>query len=347
MAKVVINEFNIIVLDKTVEGKRHRLSTGKKVTDRLRIWYETHFDEEFEKLYNKKFDITPTGLITFREYGELVLEITKGNRNKFSQKEETQRFNKLCETFGEMEISEIKVSTILKWQLESGFAPKTIKNYRNIFNQIMEMAHYDEIITKNPLKFAKAPKRIIKEVQIFSLEDVKLLISESHGQLQNVLLFDLFAGLRGSELIALRWNDVDFQNNTIRVDTRIREGDEDQTKSKRIRVIDMLPQARKALKNQQRITGIKNDFVFVTQYGKGYKTPKTLTEQLKKLCKKCNIQTGTLHTLRKTCNTLLKQYGLPTDWILDQMGHVEDGVNREYYTGRLVPDFTEIGRVLA
>jgi len=63
-----------------------------------------------------------------------------------------------------MDISSIKVSHILKCQIESGFAPKTIKNYRNIFGQIMDMAHYDELIKKNPLKFAKAPKKIKKPV---------------------------------------------------------------------------------------------------------------------------------------------------------------------------------------
>ena len=347
MAKVTVNKYNIIVLDASKDGKRYRLSTNKKADKRLLTWYNEHFEKEFEILYNHKFNIKPTSHVTFEEYGKIVLELTKGNRNQFSQKEETQRFNKLCDTFGEMDLAQIKVTHILDWQLKSGFAPKTIKNYRNIFNQIMELAHYDDIIKKNPLKFAKPPKKKTKDIKVFTLKEVRLLISESDGQLKNILLFNFFAGLRGSELIALRWNDIDFINNTIKIDTRIRDGNEDETKSKRIRIIDMLPQARKALKYQQLITGIRNDFVFVTQYNRGYRTPKTITEQIKLLCKEQCIQVGTLQTMRRTCNTLLKQYGLPTDWILDQMGHMEDGVNREHYTGRLVPDLTEIGNVLA
>lgn len=347
MAKVTVNKYDIIVLDAFKDGKRYRLSTNRKVTKRLLSWYSDHFEKEFDLLYNHKFKIKPTSYVTFREYGKIVLELTKQNRNQFSQKEETQRFNRLCETFGDMDIADIKVSHILRWQLDSGFAPKTIKNYRNIFNQIMELAHYDDIIKKNPLKFAKAPKKKTKDVKVFTLKDVRLLISESEGQLKNILLFNFFAGLRGSELIALRWDDIDFKNKIVRVDTRIRDGNEDETKSKRIRYLDMLPQCYEALKNQQRITGIKNDFVFVTQYGKGYNTPKTITEQIKILCKENFVEIGTLQTMRRTCNTLLKQYGLPTDWILDQMGHIEDGVNREHYTGRITPDLSEIGRVLA
>jgi hypothetical protein len=43
----------------------------------------------------------------------------------------------------------------------------------------------------------------------------------------------------------------------------------------------------------------------------------------------------------------MKQYNMPNDWILDQLGHIDDGVNREHYTGKLKPDMSKIGRVLA
>ena len=109
----------------------------------------------------------------------------------------------------------------------------------------------------------------------------------------------------------------------------------------------MLPQARKALKNQQLLTGLKNDYVFLSFYGKHYNRPCHLSGAIKELCKKIGVKVGTLQTIRRSCNTLFKQYGLPHDWILDQLGHIEDGVNREHYTGKLKPDLTKIGRVLA
>ena len=186
-----------------------------------------------------------------------------------------------------------------------------------------------------------------KEVHVYSEDEIKTLIEKSTGQLKNILMFNFFAGLRVSEFIALRWNDIDFMNNTVRIDSRIRDGVEDVPKSKKVRIIDMLPQAKEALKNQWRLTGMKDDFVFLTQSGKPYKSHVVLNRRLKKLCIECDIKPGTTHTIRKSCNTLLKQYGLPLDWILDQMGHVEDGVNRDHYTGKIKPDLSKIGRVLA
>lgn len=347
MAKVTVNSYNIIILDGTVNGKRHRLTTGKKADSRLLQWYKRNVDTEFFKLYEHKFGSVSKKIISFREYGEYIINISQSNRNQFSQKEEIQRFKKICETFGDMDIADIKATHILKWQNDCGYAPKTIKNYRGTMNMILKMALYDDIISKNPLSVVKLPKKIKGEVEIFTQSDMETLISSATGQLKNILLFLFFSGLRGSELIALRWNDIDFNSNTIRVDTRIRDGVEDVTKSKTVRTIDMLPQARKALKDQQLLTGLKNDYVFLSFYGKAYKRPCHLSGAIKELCKEVGIKDGTLQTIRRSCNTLFKQYGLPQDWILDQLGHIEDGVNREFYTGRLKPDLTKIGRVLA
>jgi len=348
VSKVIVNNYNIIILDSTVDGKRHRLTTGKKADKRLLQWYKRHADDEFFKLYENKFGSVSQNTISFREYGLMIIEITKNNRNKFSQKEEKQRFNTLCNTFGEMNIIDIKVTHVVKWQNDCSLAPRTVLKYRSTLNTIFEMALCDEIITKNPLRFVKAPKKIHKEVEIFNQEEMQILIDKATGQLKNILMFTFFAGLRGSELIALRWNDIDFDSETIRVDTRIREGVEDVTKSKRVRILDMLPQAKTALRKQQLITGIKNDFVFLAQRGsKPYVKPSNISEAIKSLCDDSGIKKGTLHTIRKSCNTLMKQYGLPTDWILDQLGHVEDTVNREHYTGKIKPDLSKIGRVLA
>jgi len=347
LARVTVNKFNIIILDDTVNGKRHRLTTGKKADDRLLSWYKKHSDEEFKQLYEHKFGSISQKLISFREYGEYILKISDNDRSKFSQKEVMQQFNKLCETFGDMDLSQIRASHILKWQNESGFAPKTILNYRGTLNLILKMALYDEIIAKNPLEVVKPPNKQYKEIYVFSQEDMKKLIDHSDGQFKNLLMFNFFAGLRGSEIIALKWEHIDFKSETITIAQRVRQGDEDQTKSKRVRIIDMLPQAKEALKRQQLLTGLKSEYAFVTQYGQRYNTENTLTKKLKELCIECGIRPGTMKTLRKSCNTMLKQYGMPTDWILDQLGHIEDGVNREHYTGKIKPDMSKIGRVLA
>jgi len=265
LAKVTVNKYGIIILDSTVDGKRHRLTTGKKSDKRLLAWYKRHADDEFFKLYEQKYGSNVTTLITFKEYGEMVIEATRDGRNLFSQKEEVQRFKRLCQTFGDMKIDTIKSSDIARWQSSCGFAPKTILNYRSTLNTILKMAYADDLIRKNPLNFVKSPKVLHTDIETFSVEEIGMLLRKSTGAFKNLLHFNFFAGLRGSELIALKWDDIDFSNNLITVDTRVRQGNEDVPKSKRVRIIDMLPQARVALKRQQLLTGMKDKQVFLNQ----------------------------------------------------------------------------------
>ena len=351
MVKVRVNEHNKIMLDGKHNGKRYRLSTGKSADKRLLRWYENNAESEFFKLYEKKYGSISSPHITFREYGREIVEITKQNRNSFSQKEELQRFEKLCETFGEKCIKDIKSSDILKWQNGCGFKRKTILNYRSTLNNIFHMAYMDELINRNPLQGVKPPLDTVhdrsSEVKVFTEEEINKLLENASERFKNMLLFNFATGLRGSELIALKWEHIDFEEKKIHVLERIREGTVDIPKQGSIRTIDMLPRAYEALKKQWLVTGDKSEYVFVTQYGSPYKTPDTLTVQLRKLCRECNISIGTLHDTRKTCNTLLKQNELQPDWILHQLGHSEEKVNRKHYTGPIEANKEKIGRVLA
>jgi len=278
--------------------------------------------------------------------GIIILDITKTSRNKFTQREITYQFQQLCVTFGATPLKDIKVSHVLQWQNTLTLAPKTIINYRSTLNLIFKYAYHDDLISKNPLDIIKAPKKILKDVKIFSIDEIKILINSSTSQFKNIIIVLLFQGLRGSELIALKWSKIDFTKSIITIDERIREGDTDITKSKRVRVIDMLPQTKQALINQLHFTQ-SYDYVFLNQYNRPYASPKTISTTLKKFCQKFNINVGTLHTLRATCNTLYKQFGLPNDWILHQIGHLEDSVNHRHYTGKIKPNFDEIGKLLS
>ncbi len=353
VVKVRVNEYNKIILDGKVNGKRYRLSTGKEANKRNKEWYSRHCDDEFFKLYKKKYEPDDTGIgkITFEEYGLKILMATSQNRNKFSQKEELQRFNALCKTFGKRGIKTIKASDILAWQNSCGYAYKTKMNYRGTLNQIFKMAYEDELINRNPVSAVAPPKKPIdqagKPIRTLTEEEIAALIKNAKNpQLRNMLLCNVVMGLRASELIALQWEDIDFERKKIHVRQRIRDGEVDMPKHASFREIDMLPKAYQALMAQKSISK-HSIYVFLTQYGKPYKSPDTITKQLKKLCEKCGIEAVTFKTTRKTCNTLYKQYGMNGSWILQQLGHKSEQVNMNHYTGKVQIDSSEFGRVLA
>jgi len=345
--RLVVNAYGMLILDGMIEGKRHRFSTKKRATIWNILKYTCQMKSMFIHLYEERFDTPAATEENFRTYGLHILENTKNYRNLFSQKEELSRFRKLCRTFGSMALGDIKASHILKWQNNFNMAPKTIINYRGTLNIIFKYAVYDELMSSNPLSIVRAPKVIRKEIQVFKEREIRLLLKYTKGQLHNIIQFVAFTGVCAGELIALRWSNIDFEEDTISISKRIIEGNEDIPKSKRNRVLDMLPQAKEALMQQAQLTKKRSEYIFTTRFGKPYKRSNKISAAIRRVCKKVHINGGTLQTLRRSCNTLYKQYGLPNDWILDQLGHMQDDVNRRHYTGKIKPDLSHIGTLLS
>ena len=74
------------------------------------------------------------------------------------------------------------------------------------------------LIAKNVCTLERAPKIETEEVQILTLEQVDELPSMLHGHpLEAPALVSLHTGMRRGELLALRWGNVDLENEVIRV----------------------------------------------------------------------------------------------------------------------------------
>lgn len=344
MAYVVIHpKSGNVLLQNVVNGKNIRLSTGKKATSRLVGWYQVRAEDEFWKLYYQKHQEADQRM-AFSEYARYIVDITQSNRNEFSQRGEIKKVERLIKYFGDMALEDIKPSTIQAWQdtYLKTLAPKTVKEYRSTLSVIFKFAYNDDLIRKNPLSPVKSPKLPRRVVDVFSHEERDLLLEHSDGQLHNLIQFAFYSGLRAGEIIGLKWENIDLDKNKINVCMRVRKGTIDLPKGDKIRLIDLIPQAKQALLTQRQLTGLST-YVFHSKEGKPYFSETSITQSIQELCKKLHIVGGGgLQKMRRTHNTMLKQCGLPLDWILHQMGHETDEVNRNHYTGTITVDISKI-----
>jgi len=325
-----------IYLDSDMFGKRARFSTGKKEDKRLLKWYKKNFEDEYEALYYSK-NKKPSNIndLSFREYGSMIIEMTNVNRTEETIKEVQSKFKKLCEFFGDMPIKDIKASNILMWQSSCGYASKTISNYRCYLNIILEYAFNDEIINRNPMKAVKAPKiKPVRDKIFYYREDIKKILDAATDKMKDILFVFLFTGVRGGELIALRWDNVDFENEILHITNAIRDGREKLTKSEKERHIPMFKPVFNALKRQQKRTGL-GKYIFMTKDSTRYRNQDAIRKSFKHICEVANVEVGSLHDLRRSFNTLLKQDGVQNDAIIDIIGHTNDDVNRKHYTGKI------------
>jgi len=174
---------------------------------------------------------------------------------------------------------------------------------------------------------------------------MSVIIKVADGQNKNAFQLVCFTGLRGSEMIGLKWESIDFKNRTILIDNRIRAGDEGDTKNGEDRLINMFDKAKEALLRQQKLTGL-GDYIFLNRYGKPFADHKVFTKRLKKLtCNTGSLKSGGLHDLRRLFNTMLKQLGYPINYVLQTMGHKTDDVNTNHYTGKIVADVSKVNSI--
>ncbi|MDM5272780.1 tyrosine-type recombinase/integrase, partial [Sulfurovum sp. zt1-1] len=96
----------------------------------------------------------------------------------------------------------------------------------------------------------------------FTMEEVITLIDNAAGFFKSYITVAFFTGMRSGELIALKWDDIDFNSNKIIVRRNISEGIEGTTKTGKARTIDMLDSVREALVKQYTKTGLSSEYVF-------------------------------------------------------------------------------------
>lgn len=339
-----------IWLYRRVDGKKCEYASGYEHTSQNMAYLSKNGDIIFWQIYNQKHNkLAPEVIkLDFSSYGKTVLDATEADRNIKSHKAALKQFETLCETFGTLELDEIKSLNVSAWQTkmsQNGYSAKTIKNYRSVLSLILHYARGDGLITINPLEFVRTPKEAKKEIFAFKLDEIKQIIAHAKVGFKNLLQLAFFSGMRPSEIIALEWSKVDFKSDSILVDKNRVDGVDSLPKGDKVRRIDMLPQVKEALQRQWFLTGDKSEHVFLTSFGKPFMKTEHIDNQFKKLLSNLNLPIVRFYTTKKSFITLMKSLKMNESWLIQQVGHEDKLISREHYTAKIDQNFDSIKEI--
>jgi integrase len=268
-----------------------------------------------------------------------------------------KQLDRLIDYFGQTKIKNI---TKLMYQNalndlhEKGYAHNTLDGIHTSGRMVFKKAIELNMIKQNPAASITLPKKIetveeleSKEKEIKYLEKGELgtflNAAKENGLDNDYALFTLLAysGIRTGELLALKWADVDFEENTISITKTLYNPSNNKEKYQlltpktrgSIRSIKIDPNVMKLLKIHKaqqnelkmytRDKYLDKDFVITKPSGHP-EYIKKIQNRMQRLLKLANIEKNvTPHSLRHTHTSLLIEAGVGIKEIQQRLGHTD------------------------
>jgi integrase len=294
-----------------------------------KIQYKLNTGEFFENTIEK--------IPTVDEFVYKSFEIHRENRKTSTHNDYYNGYhNHLKDVFGHKKLDTIKPSDIELWQnslLQKGLSARRIKTLRTVLTVMYSDAIKDDILKYSPLTMVRTPKAKRVEIKPFSLEEIKLILDNSSGQIQNFLATAFFTGMRSGELIGLMWQDIDFRKDEISVKRAIKMGEISTPKTENsVRTIDMLDFLKPYLKAQYQLTGKNNSFVFLNSNNEHiYDIKRIRNTHWKKLLKKCELEYRPIYHTRHTFATVMIENNEDILWVSNMLGHTDSTMTLSKY----------------
>lgn len=265
-----------------------------------------------------------------------------------SEKENTLKHNSIlsyrtaCRTsivpyFNGKFVSDIRPIDIKSFQdslVARGLKRQSIATVRVLMKEIFDIAIIREYVTINPVKMVGMPKlRLsVEKPKPFSLDEIDLILGNTSGSVKNFLGISFFTGMRSGEVLALRWDDVDFNSDTITISNTVASGIINHAKTQSsIREIEMIPEARKYFKAQQLLTGMKNEFVFMSHKNTFHGNNKHFYVNYQNVLKELDIESRNLHNTRHTFASMMLNNKIDPLWVSNMLGHENLNITLKIY----------------
>lgn len=143
---------------------------------------------------------------------------------------------------------------------------KTVNNYTSVLRGALQLLVSDKILSTNPVDEVPSAKWQKEPPDPFTAEERDKIIARADakhaGQVANMVRFWMWTGLRTSELIGLRWANVDLAGGTVLIREAKVKAERKATKTNVARTVHLNSHAKTALAAQKALTFLAGEEVF-------------------------------------------------------------------------------------
>lgn len=239
---------------------------------------------------------------------------------------------------GELELAALTythMKTLVASMRKDGKADNTIRNNMIPIREMLTHAVRDGLIPSNPATALEITGGRRRKIKPPTREQVTKLIQHSRPEAREAIVVATVTGLRRGELFALRWEDVDFGQRTIRVHATNHAGQiTEQTKTDAgERFVPLFESARKVMAARKLRTRFNQprDFVFGTVVGTAADPGNFVRREFKPALTRAKLPTFRFHDLRHYAVSSLIAQGADIKLLQAIAGHASATVTLDTY----------------
>jgi integrase len=257
--------------------------------------------------------------------------------------------------FGRMRLSEITAPDVKAYVREldaRGAAPSTIRNAIAPVKAMLGDAHEDGLIRSNPARGVRVAVSssngdgnvdLGEEVKTLDAKELRALLDAVRPDRKVLVMVLAAAGLRVSELLPLRWGDLDFGRRRLRVRRSYSRGRIGPPKTRHgRREVPLAPGITTALWNLRKAaTHLDDDALIFPNQDGGFLNRGHVYRAVKAAAKKAGVPWAGPKTLRHTAATLLFRDGWNPKQVQKFMGHHSAAFTLATYVHLLADDMPQ------
>lgn len=263
----------------------------------------------------------------------------------------------LIPDFGRMRLDQLDAQSIqsyLNQKQSLGLSARTVQYHHAVLRRALGQAERLDLVPRNVAKLVTPPRVINREVRPFTPAEAKrLLIAVDGHRFEALYVLAIATGARQGELLALSWEDVDFDSSTVTIKTTLQyqDGTFDRPEPKSIASLRTLVVVAPAMRllREHRVRQLELrlkagsswlgnpwDLVFTDQVGQPM-SRFSVSRSFRLLLDRAGLPSQRFHDLRHSAATFMLTKGVPLKVVQKVLGHSQFGVTANIY-GHVVPE---------
>jgi len=241
--------------------------------------------------------------------------------------------------WGTYRIDQVKPVAVEAWLDGIKRANGTKAKIRKLMSAVFQHAMRYEWMDRNPIQLVRQSAKREKVPDVLELAELQLLLTKLDVRERTLALLDAATGLRVSELLAIRWSDIDFENLELSVTRSIWHqvvGDCKTEASAKPVPLDSYMAEDLLRWRRQSPYPMDDDWVFASPAKKGkqpYWPDNLMKRYIKPVARKAGINKNIgWHTFRHSFGTLLKANGEDVKTVQELLRHANSRITLDVYT---------------